>query len=182
MTLPLAAQLESILFVASKPLSSKQCSEALEISLEEVKEVFQQLKNKYEFLHSGIVILETNEEWYMTTHPENNVLAEKFLKAEISGELTKPQLETLTVISYCGPITKAELEHLRGVNCSMILRNLMMRGLVKESEGVVELLPAYEVTLEYLRYLGIERVEDLPRYQEFHTHEFVAQTLVSVDE
>ncbi len=182
MTLSLAAQLESILFVASKPLTSKQCAEALEISLEEVREIFQHLKNKYEFLHSGIVILETNEEWYMTTHPENNVLVEKFLKAEISGELTKPQLETLTVISYCGPITKAELEHLRGVNCSMILRNLMMRGLVKESEGVVELLPAYEVTLEYLRYLGIERVEDLPRYQEFHAHEFVTQTLVSVGE
>jgi len=67
----------------------------------------------------------------MTTAKESSEIVEKFLKEELTGEMTRPQLETLTIIAYRGPMTKMEIEQIRGVNCSLILRNLLMRGLVE---------------------------------------------------
>jgi len=94
--------------------------------------------------------------------------------------LTRPQLETLTVVAYCGPITKPELEQLRGVNCALILRNLMMRGLVKEVEDVTNFLPTFEVTMDYLRHLGINSLNELPDYDKLHKHENILNSLVPV--
>lgn len=180
--LSLQTQLESILFVASKPLAVKKLAKVLNISEDEVAGLLGELKTKYPLEGSGIVLLENNNEWQLVSHPENKVVAENFVKAEVSGELTKPQLETLTVVSYCGPITKPELEQLRGVNCSLILRNLMMRGLVKETEDSTGLLPKYEVTMEYVRHLGLQSLSDLPEYEQLHTHEFITHALETKSE
>ena len=122
-------------------------------------------------------MLSTASEYQLVSSPENKTVAEHFIKAELSGELTRPQLETLTVISYCGPITKPEIEQIRGVNCSLILRNLLMRGLVKESDKETNLLPSYEVTMEYLQHLGINSLSELPDYSELHNHDFVMKAL-----
>ncbi len=173
----LISQLESILFVAGKPLTAKRIAKVLGANESEVVTALEQLVLKYGGVESGVVLLKTNDEWQLTSSAENKEVAEKFVKAEISGELTRPQLETLTVISYCSPITKPELEQIRGVNCSIIIRNLMMRGLVKENEDVKNLLPTYEVTMDYLRYLGIARLEDLPDYTELHKHEYITKIL-----
>lgn len=173
----LVSKLESILFVASKPLTIKKLSKILQVSEEEITGAMEHLKSKYNLTSSGIVLLHNNEEWQLVSHPENREVAEHFIKAEISGELTRPQLETLTVVSYCGPITKPELEQIRGVNCSLILRNLLMRGLVKESESGSDLIPSYEVTIEYLQHLGISSLEELPEYQSLHNHEFITKSL-----
>ena len=171
------SQLESILFVASKPLSAKKLGKILKLTSKEITEEIGKLMEKYNVDGSGIKILKNSDEWQMVSSPDNFEITEKFVKAEISGELTRPQLETLTVISYCGPITKPELEQVRGVNCSLILRNLMMRGLVKESEDKTKLLPAFEITMDYLRLLGVEKIEDLPEYEVLSKHEFIQHTL-----
>lgn len=173
----LSSQLESILFVASKPLGVKKISKVLNCPNEQAAALLNELTKKYNVPDSGIILLNNNEEWQLVSSPDNREAAENFLKAEITGELTRPQLETLTVISYVGPITKPELEQIRGVNCSLILRNLMMRQLVKESENVNGLLPAYEVTMDYLRHLGINSLSELPSYQELHRHEYVTPLL-----
>jgi segregation and condensation protein B len=115
----------------------------------------------------------------MVSNPDNREAAENFLKAEVSGELTRPQLETLTVISYCGPITKPELEQIRGVNCSLILRNLLLRGLVKEMEDPANLLPTYEATMEYIRHLGLNNLRELPDYDKLHGHENIVNAVNS---
>src|SRR3989339_1548007 len=169
----LVSQLESILFVASKPLGVKKLAKALNVSAEEVLTVVTELRAKYNVENSGVVIVENNDEYQMVASPDNQTVAENFIKAEVSGELTRPQLETLTVISYCGPVTKTELEQIRGVNCSLILRNLMMRGLVKEVEKTESLLPMYEATMDYLRHLGLKSMEELPDYAELHNHPYL---------
>lgn len=169
----ISSQIESILFVASKPLTAKKIAAVLQVPEADVDQALQQLRSTYSLESSGIVLLQNNNEWQMTTNPENKVLAENFMKAEISGELTRPQLETLTVISYCGPITKPELEQIRGVNCALILRNLMMRGMVKENEDSASLLPTYETTMEYLRHMGVSSLSELPEYQELHQHPYI---------
>lgn len=182
----LISKLESILFVASKPLSVKKMASVLPPPTggvpprggknreEEVLAALESLRVKYNNADSGITILQNGDEYQMVANPENKDAAENFLKAEVSGELTRPQLETLTVISYCGPITKPELEQIRGVNCSLILRNLMLRGLVKENEGSSALLPSYQVTMDYLRHLGLNSLTELPNYAELHNHPYIA--------
>ncbi|MEK7680438.1 MAG: SMC-Scp complex subunit ScpB [Patescibacteria group bacterium] len=167
------SKLESILFVASKPLFFKKIVGVLRAPENDVKAALEDLKLKYNHQDSGIILLENGAEWQMVASPDNKEAAENFLKAEVSGELTRPQLETLTVISYCGPITKPELEQIRGVNCGLIIRNLLLRGLVKEKEDEASLLPTYEVTMDYLRHLGLNTLRELPNYDELHKHPFI---------
>ena len=169
------SQLESILFVASKPLSIKKISTALKLKKDEVLASLEELQRRYNQPESGIILIQNNQEWQMVSNPDNTEAAENFLKAEVSGELTRPQLETLTVISYCGPITKPELEQIRGVNCSIILRNLMVRGLVKKGDRAGGILPMYEVTMEYLRHLGLKNAAELPDYDQLHEHPYIEQ-------
>ena len=167
------SKIESILFVASKPLLAKKIAAVLKISDKAALEALLDLKTKYNHDGSGIKILQNNDEWQMVASADNKETSENFLKSEVSGELTRPQLETLTVVSYCGPITKPELEQIRGVNCSIILRNLMVRGLIKENEDNANLLPVYEVTMDYLRHLGLNSLEELPNYAELHKHPYI---------
>lgn len=170
------SQLETVLFVGSRPLSEKKLLKILNISDDELRMHLETLRGKYDKENSGVVLLHNNDEWQLATHPDNRAVAENFIKAELSGELTRPQLETLTVISYCGPITKPELEQIRGVNCGLILRNLLLRGLIKEREED-SLLPSFEVTMDYLQHLGIANLDELPDYETLHHHEFVTKTL-----
>lgn len=167
----LISKLESILFVASKPLGIKKLAKVLGVEEQNILEILENLRVKYNQPESGIILLQNNNEWQLVSNPDNREAAENFLKAEVSGELTRPQLETLTVVAYCGPITKPELEQIRGVNCSLILRNLMMRGLVKEVDDPMNLLSTYEVTMDYLRHLGINSLKELPEYDKLHRHE-----------
>jgi segregation and condensation protein B len=178
----LISKIESILFVASKPLTVKKIAKALAVEDGLVENEMKLLQQKYEGSSSGIILFQTNSEFQLVAHPDNRSLAEQFVKAEISGELTRPQLETLTVISYCGPITKPEIEQIRGVNCSLILRNLLIRGLVKEVGSENNLLPSYEVTMDYLQHLGISSLSELPEYETLHNHEFVSNTLNQIVE
>ena len=94
-----------------------------------------------------------------------------------AGELTRPSIETLTIIAYRGPITKPEIEQIRGVNCSLILRNLLMRGLVEESESVERLQPVYAISADFLRHLGLHAISDLPDYATLHGDEKISQLL-----
>jgi segregation and condensation protein B len=172
----IVSAIESVLFVASRPLTLEKITQAVGGSVVEVEQALQELSQKYND-QSGVVLIHTDTDWQLVSHKDNQTVAEKFLKAEVSEELTRPQLETLTVISYCGPLTRAELEQIRGVNCSLILRNLMMRGLVHEVTDTTSLLPTYQVTIDYLRFAGLQTVEQLPHYEELHNHEFIQTAL-----
>ncbi len=171
------SQIESVLFVAGKPLNAKKISKVLNCSETEAKESLEKLFTKYNVTDSGVAIINNNGDFQMVSSAENKEAAEKFIKAEIGGELTKAQLETLTVISYRGPLTKPEIEQIRGVNCGLILRNLLIRGLIKEHEDPTGLLPKYEVTVEYLRHLGLNDIRELPDYETLHNHAYILKAL-----
>lgn len=172
-SIDLIPRLEAILFVAGKPLTPKQLAAATAASRENVVEALGVLQGKYSSADAGLMLVEANNEWQMVTKPAYDSWCEKFIKAEVLGELTRPQLEALTVIAYCGPLTKAELEQIRGVNCSLILRNLTMRGLIAESPEHSPVLPAYQVTVEFLKHLGLASVTELPAYSELAQHEHI---------
>ncbi|OIO47087.1 MAG: SMC-Scp complex subunit ScpB [Parcubacteria group bacterium CG1_02_37_51] len=158
-------KIESILLVATKPLKISKINDLLPgVKKEQVAKAVEELQTKYNHEESGLRIIENRGVIQLTTSPDSADVTKQFVKDETTGELTKPSLETLTIVAYRQPITKAELEQIRGVNCSMILRNLMIRGLVRRKENKQSLTTYYSVTVEFLKFLGINRVEELPDY------------------
>jgi len=171
------SSIESILFVASKPLSVAHIVKALGKSKGDVVEALENLKLKYNREDSGIHVLFEGGSVQMATNPHNAEVVDGFIKDEVSGELTKAQLETLTVVAYRGPVTRPELEQIRGVNCAVILRNLMVRGLVEEKNDDDEIVPVYVLSFDALRHLGVTDSSQLPEYGELHAHEFIEAAL-----
>jgi len=175
-------KIESLLFISLKPMTIgdifsffKRAGE--DVSEDSVKEAIVRLKEKYNRGDSGIHLVEAGDGFQFTTSPESSDIVKKFTKDEITGELTPASLETLTVIAYRGPIAKAELEQIRGVNCSLILRNLLIRGLIIADENKQNLQSYYQVTAEFLKFLGIESVENLPDYANLHRAENLQEVL-----
>jgi segregation and condensation protein B len=164
------SQLESILFVASKPLTFNALAKALGTEVPVIADAVQVLVEKCNIPTSGIHIIVSDDTVQMATNSDNAKYIESFVKDEIAGELTKAQLETFTVIAYMGPITRPEIEEIRGVNCSVILRTLMVRGLIDEKEVADKVLPAYTITTEAMRHLGITSPRELSQYESLHSH------------
>ncbi len=173
----LVPALEAILLVVAQPLSVKQLSRAVKADEKEVLDALTTLTSRYPEGESGMMLMNNGSEYQLITRPEYQEVVEQFLKSEVTGELTRPQLETLTVISYCGPLTKPEIEQLRGVNCTIIIRNLLVRGLIQEATDELSLLPKYTVTIDYLRHIGLSSVTELPEYAELHRHEYLNPVL-----
>jgi len=124
----------------------------------------------------------SGSKYQLASHPDNAKLVQLFLKSDITGELTEPALETLTIIAYRGPMTKPEIEQIRGVNCSLILRNLLIRGLIEKIEHKKVELPRYQVTHDFIRFLGIGSAAELPDYEKLHTHETLDEVLRATEE
>lgn len=175
------SEIESLLFVSSRPLSAKRLAEATGHTKDEIKAALEALAAEYDAREgSGVMLLRNGDEIQLATAPDHAEMVKAFLKDESFGELTRPALETLTIVGYRGPLTKAELEQIRGVNCSLILRNLMIRGLVETEGGKADdpSAPAtYRVTFDFLRYLGIRQMSELPDYESLRSDENLQKLL-----
>ena len=162
----LHANIESILFIAGEPVGEKKLAHVLGVSLETLKEELIKLKETYETNHhSGLTLLFHKDQVSLVTKPEQAPLIELLTKETLQESLTKTQLEVLAIIAYRGPISRPEIEAIRGVNCSFTLRNLLMRELI-EREGNPANLRGYVYTLSapFLMTLGLGAIEDLPDY------------------
>lgn len=169
------SEIESLLFVSSRPLSVKRLAEATGHGKDEVRKALEELVAEYDAREGGgLVVLRNGDEVQLATSPDHAEMVKEFLKDETFGELTRPALETLTIVAYRGPLTKAELEQIRGVNCSLILRNLMIRGLVEilEAKDAHPGAPAqYRITFDFLRYLGLRQTSELPDFEALRSDE-----------
>lgn len=170
--------IESLLFISHKPLSVKELATLVEVTPEEVGQAITALKEKY--ATGGIEMLELSDKYQLTTHSDSTAVVSKFIKAEITGELTKPSLEALTIIAYRGPISKAELELIRGVNCSMILRNLLMRGLIEAKEDKKKATTYYSITFDFLKHLGMSGVDQLPDFEKLNRNNNLEKLLAGL--
>ena len=171
----LTNQIETILFISPRPLSIKKITQLTNASAATVTTAVDTLISEYQ--NRGVVIKRVGDTVQMMTAGHNRELAEEFARQEVTGELTRPSLETLAIIAYRGPVGKAELEIIRGVNCSLIVRNLMIRGLIEEVDGPVADQPYYQVTMDFLKYLGVARLDQLPNYQQLNSDEKLAALL-----
>lgn len=158
----LESKIESVLLFKNEPVSFRELAKILDEKFETVKEAVANLQEFYK--DRGIVIISDGESISFGTHPDESPLIEKLQKDELSRELGRAGLETLAIILYRGPISRREIDHIRGVNSSFILRTLLIRGLVERSEST-ERSYSYKPTLKLFQYLGITKQEDLPDYE-----------------
>jgi len=173
----LKSQLESLLFVSLKPLAAKELANLTGAKPKEVEEALEAISADYQNGERGLALTKNNNQYQLTTSAANAALIQTFLKDETSGELSQPSLEALTVIAYRGPISKLNLERIRGVNCSLIIRNLLLRGLVEEKFDKNKQENYYTVTHDFVRFLGMNSVADLPDYAKLNASEMIEQTL-----
>ncbi|MFH1838052.1 MAG: SMC-Scp complex subunit ScpB [Candidatus Kuenenbacteria bacterium] len=179
----LKSTIESLLFISNKHLSIKKLSEIIKTKENEIEKEIQELIKEYnDDPNKGIQIIKNGSQYQMTTNSQNAEIIQDFLKEEIIGELSRPSLETLTIITYRGPITKPELEQIRGINCSLILRNLMIKGLIEAREDKKLSQTFYTVTFDFLRYLGINDIKELPDYDKLSKNKTLEEFLNNKNE
>jgi len=169
--------LESLLFIAGKPMSIGKLAEILKTDKKELEQLLQELMQDYNESEKGVHVIKAGSSYQMVTSPRNSRIIKEFIKSEQTGELTKPSLETLTIIAYRGPITKVELEQIRGVNCSLIIRNLMIKGLIEAEEDKGKMATVYCITHDFMHFLGLNRVEELPDFQKLNSDENLKKLL-----
>lgn len=175
----LKSQLESLLFVSLKPLSIKELANLTKAKTKEVEEALGELASEYQAGARGLTLIKNNGQYQLTTAGDNAALVKEFLKDETSGELSQPSLEALTIIAYRGPIVKGELERIRGINCSLIIRNLLLRGLIEEKFDKLGQENYYTVTHDFIRFLGLNEVAGLPDYDQLRSAAAVNQVLAA---
>jgi segregation and condensation protein B len=162
------AAFEALLFIHGEPLTYNKIASVLGIEKEAVDALVNELKTQLEQENRGLQVISDREKIQLATKPEFNSILESFVKEEISEDLSAASLEALSIVAYLGPISRAKLEYLRGVNSIVILRSLMIRGLVERFADPAH--PAtflYRPTFDLIKHLGIKEREELPQYEKF---------------
>ena len=160
----LSSQIESILFFKGEAVSFEALSGILEKSESEIVSALDVLKNDLQ--NRGIRLIQNSGRVMLGTAPEMSSVIEKIKKEELSKDLGKASLETLSIILYRGPVRKSQIDYIRGVNSGSILRNLLVRGLIeKKTDKESQRSFLYYPTFELLSYLGVSRLEELPEYE-----------------
>ncbi len=158
------AKIESILLYKNEPVSVREVVKLIGEKEDVVKEALKNLQNFYQ--ERGVVIVSDGETYSFGTHPAQSNLIEEIQKEELSRELGRAGIETLAIILYRGPVSRREIDYIRGVNSGFILRNLMIRGLIERTESITgERSFTYKSTLKLLEHLGVTRQEDLPEFR-----------------
>lgn len=166
----LEAVVEGLLFVVGEDgLTLNQLMDILNTDMESVKQILSNLKEKYEKDDSGIRINFLGNTFKLTTKKEHKEYYQKLLENPESNILTQAALETLAIIAYNEPITRIEVDEIRGVSSSQMIRKLVAKGFVKEvgrSEGIGRPI-LYKTTSEFLDYFGLSTIADLPKFEDF---------------
>ncbi|HVS79863.1 MAG TPA: SMC-Scp complex subunit ScpB [Candidatus Paceibacterota bacterium] len=160
-TSALSARIEALLFYKAEPVSYKKLADLLSVSREELLDGLNELEKALE--GRGIQLVRNDEEAFLGTSAAASELIEAIQREELSRDLGKAGLETLAIVLYKGPVTRREIDYVRGVNSAFILRNLLVRGLVERVEGEGRGY-SYRPTTDLLSFMGIGSRSDLPEF------------------
>lgn len=165
----LLSKIEAVLFIYGEPIEIKKLAQILRTEEKEIKTAVGLLENELKREERGLSLIKEGDKIQLSTKPELSGLLEDLTKQEFSEDLTPASLETLSIIAYAGPLTRAELEYIRGVNSSFILRNLLIRGLIdrfinpKRANAYI-----YKIGFDLLKKLGVSSLDDLPEYKKYN--------------
>lgn len=161
----LKSLIESLLFVSNKPLKPKEFAKYTNLTEVQILPALKELKK--DKANSGVILLESPEGYQLATNSINSTHVKNFLNAELREKLTDATVEVLAIIAYRQPISKAEIEAIRGVNSQYSIRNLLMRGLIEKIPNPNDARSIlYQTTTELLQHLGLSSVADLPEFSE----------------
>jgi segregation and condensation protein B len=166
----LKSAIEALLFVSGNPLSLDRLKGLFEeASPEQIEAQMQALRQEYDERGAGIMLAEVAGGYQLATRPENVSWIRKFRSIKVSTKLSKAALETLAIVAYKQPVTRTEVEAIRGVNIGGIMRNLMERRLVKivGKKDVPGKPMMYGTTPEFLQFFGLKDLSALPTLKEF---------------
>ena len=167
------AILEALLFASGEPLTIGAIAKATSLSEQNIREIIRELTADYRDRNSGVVIAEIADGYEMATDPELAAWIRRMKNVHVSNKLSQPSIETLSIIAYKQPITKVEIDQLRGVNSDAAVKSLLDKRLVKiigkkESPGRPFL---YSTTNEFLQYFGLKNLTELPAIHDFFNSE-----------
>jgi segregation and condensation protein B len=165
--LPLAAQVEAVLFVAERPVTVAELAKLLHAPRETIEQVLAELAEDY--ARRGLALQRHGEALQLASNPRAAPVVQRFLGREMSARLSPAALETLAIVAYRQPVTRGQIEAIRGVNPDHALQSLLARGLIEEV-GRLETVGRpilYGTTFEFLRAFGLRSLDDLPRIEEF---------------
>jgi len=167
----LKSAIEALLFVSGNPLTLDRLKGIFEeeATPEQIEEQVRTLQQEYSDRGAGIMVSEVAGGYQLATRPEHFAWIRKFKAVKVSSRLSKPALETLAIVAYKQPITRTEVEAIRGVNIGGIMRNLMERRLVKivGKKDVPGKPMMYGTTPDFLQYFGLKDLSALPTLKEF---------------
>lgn len=162
--------IEVLLFASEKPMAIEQFKEILtDLDSRDIRALALELKSEYENLGRTFKIYEVAGGFQMATEPAYAEILKKFYKAKFKDKLTRPSLETLAIIAYRQPITRADIEDIRGVNVDGVVKTLLERQLIrivgrKDAPGRPII---YGTTKEFLDRFGLNSLSELPKLSEF---------------
>lgn len=164
--LGLTARLESVLFVAGEPVSVNRLAEALEVTSGRIQQALDELVSAYD--GRGLRLQRIDDRIQLATAPEAAPCIERFLGLEARVHLSRAALEALAIVAYRQPVTRPELEAIRGVGCDSVLRTLLSAGLI-ERTGRADTVGRpflYGTTSEFLQHFGLQSLEGLPALED----------------
>src|SRR5690625_4696372 len=164
-TVKLKGIVEGLLFAAGdEGLTIKQLSTIIEVDEKSILYILEELMFDYEHDNRGMMILQSNEVFHLTTKPEHNEYYKRFIQNPRSSRMSQASLETLAIIAYRQPITKTEIEEIRGVNSDYAVQTLLARSLIEKigRKDTVGRPVLYATSKEFLTYFGLTSLEDLP--------------------
>lgn len=163
MSLSLPSQIEALLFWKAESISIKKLSNILNKTPDEIKAAIESLRESLS--GRGLSLIELEDEINLGTSKDASELIATLNKEELSRDLGKAGLETLSIILYQSPISRADLDYIRGVNSQFIIRNLLIRGLIEKVDNPNDQRSyLYKPTLELLSYLGVSKLEEIPDF------------------
>ena len=158
------AKIEAVLFWKGEPVSIKELAKFFGVERETIDPAIEKLQNSLK--DRGLTVIRNGDEVMLYTAPIASELIKKLAKEELAGEVSKAGVEVLSLVIYQGPIAKRDIDFIRGVNSSYIIRNLMVRGLIERLDSRDARSFVYQPTFELLAHLGVNRKEDLPDFAE----------------
>lgn len=161
--------LESMMFMNGEPLAVKDAALILDASKSEVRELFLELQEEYEIQGRGIRIRETDDAFAFVTYIENDLFIKKLCTPVRIKKLSQAALEVLAIVAYKQPVSKGEIDSIRGIKSERVLDGLMYKGLIEavgRSEGIGRPI-IYGTTREFLAKFGFTSLDDLPEMEEF---------------
>lgn len=175
---------EALLFICDKPLVIGSIQEVLEgVEAQAIKAAAGELRNEYSSRHSGLSINEVAGGYQMSTSPECAQYVKKYYKARHKEKLSGPALETLAIVAYKQPVTRLDIESIRGVNVDGVVASLLEKGLVRIAgrKEVIGRPFVYGTTRQFLEYFGLKSLQDLPKIEEFTQLKLPADVNVEVN-